>query len=396
MAMYLRVAFSVLWLTPACETDSDCSLLGDCINSVCRCDIGWTGPKCGQVDLLPVKRNLGYRNSSMASWCGSAVKVDGDYHYFGSGISGNCSLPQFATNSMSVRATSKTPNGPYKFEQVALPEFSHSTSIIRDVDDSFLLFTIGKDMGGKNVHTCTGQGPWPPSRGTSDHVHLGPHDFVRVSKASSQAGPWETRVIIQSEPSEPPAWNCNKSNPSAIVLKNGSILMMYRGTQCITDKSCRKGPINTCEHQGIAYADNSSAPFVDRQGQIKELAGNEDAFFWQGKRGFHALFHSKNACAAYNESKQCGSLAFSLDSWHWTLNDEAAYNASIVWEEQNGELTHDKLLSRQMPNILFDDDGKTPVMLINGAQDSLSFKEYSLFVPFNVPANRKPFDVMTV
>lgn len=389
MMSMLRVSLAFPLVAQTCVTDSDCSLLGDCVDSVCQCDPGWKGPRCGQVDMLPVKRSWGYRNSSMASWCGSATKVEDEYHYFGSGISGNCSLPQFATNSMSVRATSKSPMGPYKFEQVALPEFSHSTSVTRDVDGSFLLFTIGKDMGGENVHTCTGEGPWPPSRGDSDHIHLGPHDYMRISKATKQTGPWETRVIMQSEPSKPSAWNCNKSNPSGLVLSNGSILMMYRGTLCVVDKSCRKGPINTCEHQGIAFAENSSAPFVDRQGEIKELAGNEDAFLWQSKRGFHALFHSKNVCESYGESKQCGSLAYSVDSWHWTLNEDAAYNASLTWQEQDGSFTTDKLLSRQRPNILFDEDGKTPLMLINGALDSTSFKEYSLFVPFNVPANLK-------
>jgi len=264
-----------------------------------------------------------------------------------------------------------------------------STSVIRDADGGLLLFSIGKDMKGQNVQTCTGDGPWPPSAGTPDHQHLGPHDYVRVARAQRPEGPWETRVILQSSPEEPSAWNCNKTNPSGLVLSNGSILMMYRGTQCIKDPACHQGPINTCEHQGIAIAENSSAPFVDRQGQIKELAGNEDAFLWRSKRGFHALFHSKNVCASYDESKQCGSLAFSLDSWHWTLNDEAAYNASIVWQESDGSLTADKLVSRQRPNILFDEDGTTPLMLINGAEDSSSFKTFSLFVPFNVPRNRE-------
>jgi len=120
---------------------------------------------------------------------------------------------------------------------------------------------------------------------------------------------------------------------------------------------------------------------------ISELSGNEDAFFWQSERGFHALFHSKNACESYGEGGSCGSLAFSRDSWHWTLNKDAAYNASIVWEEEDGSLTHDKLAARQRPNILFDDDGKTPLMLINGAKDANVFKEFSLFAPFNVAVN---------
>lgn len=377
-------------LSAACKTDDDCSLLGSCQNSVCLCDAGWTGPRCGQVDLLPARRTWGYQNDTMSSWCGSAVRDGDTYHYFGSAMSQNCSLPQFATNSMSVRATSKSPTGPFVFQEVVAPEFAHSTSIKKGVDGDFLLFTIGKDMHGEDVHKCYGQGPWPKSRGDKNGTQLGPHDYLRIGKAPSVDGPWEQRVIMHSEPENPTAWNCNKSNPSAIVLNNGSILMMYRGTSCAKDTDCRKGTKNTCEHQGIAFAENADAPFVDRQGRIEALDGNEDAFFWQSKRGFHALFHSKNACESYGQSKQCGSLAYSHDSWHWTLNDEPAFDGAITWEEEDGSHTDDVLESRQRPNILFDEDGVTPLMLINGVKAKDIFKEFSVFVPFNVPRNRHP------
>jgi len=52
-------------------------------------------------------------------------------------------------------------------------------------------------------------------------------------------------------------------------------------------------------------------------------------------------------------------------------------------------LTEARLESRQRPNILFDEDGVTPLMLINGAKEQEIFKEFSLFAPFNVAANRK-------
>lgn len=201
---------------------------------------------------------------------------------------------------------------------------------------------------------------------------------------------------MQSEPENPTAWNCNKSNPSGLVLKNGSILMMYRGVPCERDVSCRNSTINLCQHQGIAFAENADAPFVDRQGMISELSGNEDAFFWQTERGFHALFHSKNACSSDGQGGSCGSLAFSRDSWHWTLNQERAYDGSISWEEEDGSMTDDILDSRQRPNILFDDDGVTPLMLINGAKAKDAFKEFSLFVPFNVPSNREHAQSMIV
>jgi hypothetical protein len=326
----------------------------------------------------------------MSSWCGSAVKVGDKYHYFGSGISGGCSLPQFATNSFSARATASSPDGPYEFQEAALPEFSHSTSITRDVDGSFLLWSIGKGMNGTDTHTCEGKGPWPKSSGTSDGKGDGPHDFVRVAKSKHITGPWQPRVIMQTDVSDPSAWNCNKSNPSAVTLSNGSILLMYRGQRCKRDPNCRNASINLCQAQGIAFAENSDAPFVDRQGSIEALRGNEDAFFWQSKRGFHALFHSKNACGqSDDEVESCGAVAYSPDSWHWTLNKEPVYNGTVVWEEEDGTLTEATLMTRQRPNILFDEASKQPLMLINGVSDvDAGLNVYSLFAPFNVPVNK--------
>merc|ERR1712139_118199 len=167
--------------------------------------------------------------------------------------------------------------------------------------------------------------------------------------------------------------------------------LMYRGQRCKRDRNCRNASINLCQGQGIAFAENSDAPFVDRQGRIEALSGNEDAFFWQSKRGFHALFHSKNACGqSEDEVAVCGAVAYSPDSWHWTLNKEPVYNGTVVWEEEGGTLTDAKLTTRQRPNILFDEVSKQPLMLINGVSnvgDALNV--YSLFAPFNVPENKR-------
>jgi len=87
-------------------------------------------------------------------------------------------------------------------------------------------------------------------------VHTSGLTTVRVSKAQNVEGPWQDRTIMQTDLSNPTAWNCNKSNPSAIILKNGSILMMYRGVPCERQAGCKNSSINLCQHQGIAYAEN--------------------------------------------------------------------------------------------------------------------------------------------
>merc|ERR1712039_967961 len=50
-----------------CATRGDCSDHGDCVNQVCRCDLGWYGAKCGQK---PTGKGI-----CTDTRCGGAAKV---------------------------------------------------------------------------------------------------------------------------------------------------------------------------------------------------------------------------------------------------------------------------------------------------------------------------------
>ena len=108
-------------------------------------------------------------------------------------------------------------------------------------------------------------------------------------------------------------------------------------------------------------------------------------FFWRDARGFHALFHSKNACGQKPaDVASCGAMAWSEDSWTWHLNTRPCYNSSVLWKEDDGSVTHDTLLGRQRPKILFDDDG-VPQFLYNGIESAdAPFRQWTLATPFNV------------
>jgi len=385
---------SILLLTSSaqsCNTEADCSLLGECVNGGCLCDPGWKGERCGQVDLLPADRYKGYRNDSMSSWGGHSIKIGDTWHMFASAMSHKCPLKNFATNSMSIHATSKSPEGPYQFEDIPLPEFHHSTTIMRVNETTLALFTIGKTTHGQNVHDCETNS----SNVADDHNvgDLGPHDHMSVSLSNSGPdGPWEERFIYHTNLSDLGAWNCNWSNPSPLLFENGTVLMMYRGETCPKDPGCKNDTIDVCNSQGIAIADSIDGPFRDRQGQISELTGNEDAVFFRTKRGFAAMFHSKNACGRDPEGYlSCGSLAYSKDTWNWSMNSEPSYNHTVQWREPNGSVTEDMFLSRQRPKLIFAEDGITPLYLTNGVLASGiggGGMEFTVAIPFNVPQNR--------
>merc|ERR1712241_1009492 len=400
LKLFLLLVLSVTssW---SCQTEDDCSLLGECTNGKCICDPGWKGEKCGQVDLLPASRYGGYRNESMSSWGGYSIKIREEWHMFASGMSHNCPLHDFMANSMTIHATSKTPGGPYKLEDISLPEFHHSVSVMQVNKTTLALVTEGITTNGSSIRHCESNSSIPSvdsytDLGPDDDTDLGPDDYMGISISNSGPhGPWKEHFIWKANLSNREEWNCNVSNPSPIVFPNGTVLLMYRAVPCIPQHDrvpkCVNETADLCQHQGIAIADSIDGEFRDRNGFMPELSGNEDAVFFRTRRGFAAMFHSKNACGHGPEGgKICGSLAHSKDTWNWTLNNEPCYNGTVLWKEHNGDVTVDKFLSRQRPKIIFSEDGITPLYLTNGVLASEvggGGMEFTLAMPFNVPEN---------
>ena len=55
-----------------------------------------------------------------------------------------------------------------------------------------------------------------------------------VSKFQDSSNNWDEKVIIQTD-SDSHSWNCNKTNPSPLVLNNGTVLLVLRTTSCLRD-----------------------------------------------------------------------------------------------------------------------------------------------------------------
>lgn len=73
--------------------------------------------------MLPAPRGGGFRMEGYWVWCGSVVQgEDGKFHMFASRWPKTLPMhPGWMTASEIVRADSDTPEGPYRFCEVALP-----------------------------------------------------------------------------------------------------------------------------------------------------------------------------------------------------------------------------------------------------------------------------------
>ena len=99
--------------------------------------------------------NSGFKMEGYWIWCGSMIKVDSIYHLFASRWPKTKPFPEgYRTDSEIVRATSHSPFGPFKFEEIIIGErdssfwdsnIAHNPAIYK-IGDEFVLFYIGSDF----------------------------------------------------------------------------------------------------------------------------------------------------------------------------------------------------------------------------------------------------------
>jgi hypothetical protein len=159
----LPAFLSLLATTLSCITDEDCSLNGICNNTTtCHCDLGWTGPDCGHLDLAPATRWTGYNHTNYtnpdyygeygnSSWGGRIVQDREDptlFHLLADQFSHGCGLGGWRPTSFIVRAESRSgPQGPYEWAQNVTSSFRHNADVLwSPADEKYLLWGIGASV----------------------------------------------------------------------------------------------------------------------------------------------------------------------------------------------------------------------------------------------------------
>ena len=234
--------------------------------------------------LLPTKYENGFRLDGYWVWCGSTVKGDdGKYHIFASRWSNSTGFsPYWLTNSEIVHAVSDSPQGPYKFSDVALPargaefwdgQMTHNPAI-RKFGDTYLLYYTGTTYKGAR-----------PSKenpvGETDALKLEAHRGERIGLATSKSpyGPWKRldKPILDVVPS---SWEQYLvSNAAPVVLKDGRVMLYYKGVAKLRVHAIGLAIADcpTCEYKRV-----SDAP-------LNMGIGAEDPFIWQENGKFKAL-----------------------------------------------------------------------------------------------------------
>jgi hypothetical protein len=264
-------------------------------------------------------------------WCGSPIRAeeDGCYHLFASRWPKSIPFdPFFLTDSEIVRASSDTPAGPYRFEEVVLArrgqefwdgKMTHNPTIHRcPQTGTYLLYYIGTTFPGEGV--LGGSYFTEPFSTSRAKLRIG------LATSPSIFGPWTRRDRPIFEP-RPGKWDgMQMSNPAPCVLDDGSIFLAYKGVA---------GP-KTIFRYGMVCASRFDAPYERLCDEpVFDFGPNEhveDAYLWHENGQFNILMKDMNG--GITGEHHAGLHATSPDAIHWTVGSPCkAYSRKMSWDD---------------------------------------------------------------
>lgn len=183
-----------------------------------------------QIELGKVSKKSIFSNDSLSIWGGSLVKgEDGLYHLFYSQWPKDIGW-EWVTYSEIAHATSKSPYGPFEFQDIALPvrgkEFwdgmtTHNPTIHK-FDGKYYLYYMGT-TGDREIKSV-------PGKPKLNWQHRN-NQRIGVAVADHPNGPWKRfdKPVLDVNKEDSMAFDALMvSNPSVCQMSDGKILMVYK------------------------------------------------------------------------------------------------------------------------------------------------------------------------
>lgn len=289
----------------------------------------------GQAPRTPAFESEGYW-----VWGSSVVKEeDGKYHMFVSRFPKSLPFhPGWMIASEIVHATSDTPEGPYKFSDIALPargaqywdgRSTHNPRILKYKNKYYLIYMGSTHpFANPTYEQLTLDSPWCTIGRSNKRIGL--------AVADSPYGPWKRfdEPILKTKPNT--FYSFLVSNPSPIIQEDGSVMMIFKGRTYIGDNKFSDMAL------GMVYAPSIEGPYkvLNDDQPIFQVNGQgeaEDPFLWKDNKGYHAIF--KDHVSKFTGEQGGGVMAHSKDGIRWTVDkDPKAYSRTVEWEDGKVEM----------------------------------------------------------
>jgi hypothetical protein len=258
------------------------------------------------------------------------------YHLFVVRMTNQCSLEHWTHNSRIDHAISKSPTGPFKFLDVAIPTQSHNPVPLALPDGTFAIMHIGLARNGPNGGVNCSRESTGIQTGNEDDLfrsapfYSGKGSTIHIS--DSLYGPWS--------PLSNSLGFCN--NPSPAIHPNGTIFV-----------GCRFGKpkalLKRAETIAGPYSDVCEIPHATENGDTLE-----DPHLYIDPRGhFHIIYHAYNYSPTADncEDSLVSAHAFSVDGVEWHLAPRQPYGTEV--ELINGKSVI--FATRERPKPFFQD-----------------------------------------
>ena len=317
----------------------------------------WTNTIYNRIAAAPV--DGGFQMENYWVWGSAVVKGDDNlYHMYASRWPKSLPFhPGWMVASEIVHAVSETPEGPYKFSDVALgargAQFfdgrsAHNPRVLRH-KDLYVMFYMGSTHPFaeiSNPDTLTLRSPYATVARSNKRIG--------IATSTSPYGPWKRRDKPALETKPGTFYSFLTSNPSPWINEDGSVDLIFK-SRAYEDTF----PFQSKMKIGIAKAPGINGPFevlVDEPIFSSENFGVvEDPFVWKDKNGYHLI--AKDQYGDITGKWHSGVLAHSEDAIHWQLDKEPlAYEREVLWSDgttiemgqlerpfgliENGVLTH--------------------------------------------------------
>ena len=256
-ALTLRIGLTIaLGAIPGwrCSSDASCQLNGVCsANGGCTCDPQWSGANCSVLNLgLSTEAYTGMAPNT-STWGGHPVQDPETKRWdlYVAEMTNHCELNAWTTNSIIVHASAAAVTGPYEFESVVQPAWSHNPLATLDPASGQTLIAhigCGTIAAGHAPRNCTaraglGAGDSPATAAAARAARAGKppcecstkgeacQTLQVLSRRSTRPGaPWGD-VTVAWPLVNTSAWPSCISNPTLLLGRTGTgpVLLGFNG-----------------------------------------------------------------------------------------------------------------------------------------------------------------------
>ena len=328
-----------------------CSLNGYmAANGTCICDKPWTGSNCETLQVLPVSFPQGFGMAPKKTVWGSDILFrDGLYHLFASSMSNGSSLRHWVTHSQIEHAVSKSITGPFVFQDVAVPRFSHNPKVIELQDGKLALIHIGMGEPRLIDNDDSKDGMSVFDSGNEKRKLRSPSQGSTIHTSDSPYGPW---IPLQNNT----LGNCNNPAPFVVFASCEKshviyIVCSHAGNGVLKRAERIEGPWET-----VSVVTPGNMSHHERHKNDNEVH-YEDPSLYIDRRGFHIIYHAyiRNEHPPHGSNCTRATVSkylFSQDGLNWHIAPGHPFGTQFEVEGK-GFIT---AATRERPSLFFEPD----------------------------------------